>query len=363
MSRIDLQIVATGNFTALESQLARLKSQIATINAMGIGANPAQLRNVQSYSTAFANALSASGMFQSRMVNLTSETEKFGRSLERGNLRLSQYFRAGAEYARKQQGQIRALAREQVRMMNSTTMAMGDGRAMVVTPKGIDEAINKQKILNQEHRIFRQVVQGGATQLINWGKNTQWAGRQLTVGLTVPLTIFGAVAGKMFMDADKQLTRLAKVYGDASKGMVNEQELDAIRGKTLALAQVIASSMGVAVQETLGIAADIAATGREGTELLDATREAMRLSVLGEVDRQEAMKATLAIQSVFKQDTEGLANSINLLNAVENQTSTTLNDLVTGIIKAGPVVQGLGGDIADLASMMVAMREGGIPAS
>jgi TP901 family phage tail tape measure protein len=363
MSRIDLQIVATGNFAALEGQLARLKSQIATLNTLGVGSNPQQLRNIQSYSTAFANALSASGMFQNRMVNLTSETEKFGKSLERGNLRLSQYFRAGAEHARKQQGQIRALAREQVRMMNSTTMAMGDGRAMVISPKGVDEAIDKQKILNQEHRIFRQVVQGGATQLINWGKNTQWAGRQLTVGLTVPLTIFGAMAGKVFMDADKQLTRMAKVYGDASKGMVNTQELDAIRGKTLALAQEIASTMGVAVSETLGIAADIAATGKEGNELLDSTREAMRLSVLGEVDRQEAMKATLAIQSVFKQDTEGLTNSINLLNAVENQTSTTLDDLTIGIIKAGPVVQGLGGSIADLASMMVAMREGGIPAS
>jgi TP901 family phage tail tape measure protein len=363
MSRIDLQIVATGNFAAVEGQLARLKSQIAAINSMGIVGGPAQLKNIQSYSTAFANALSASGMFQSRMVNLTSETEKFGRSLERGNLRLGQYFRAGAEYARRQQGQVRSLAREQVRMMNSTAMALGDGKAMVVTPRGIDEAINKQKILNQEHRIFRQVVQGGATQLINWGKNTQWAGRQLTVGLTVPLMIFGAVAGKMFMDADKQLTRMAKVYGDATTGMINEQELDAIRGKTLALAQEISRTMGVSAAETIGIAADIAATGREGNELLSSTKEAMRLSVLGEVDRQEAMKATLAIQSVFKQDTDGLTESINLLNAVENQTSTTLNDLVTGIIKAGPVVKGLGGNIADLASMMVAMREGGIPAS
>jgi TP901 family phage tail tape measure protein len=363
MSRIDLQIVATGNFAGVEGQLARLKSQIAAINSMGMVGSPTQLRNIQSYSSAFANALSASGMFQTRMVNLTSETEKFGRSLERGNLRLGQYFRAGTQYARRQQSQIRSLAREQVRMMNSTAMNMGGGRAMVVTPKGIDEAIDKQKILNQEHRIFRQVVQGGATQLINWGKNTQWAGRQLTVGLTVPLMIFGAVAGKMFMDADKQLTRMTKVYGDATKGIVNDQELDAIRGKTLALAQELSSTMGIAASETLGIAADIAATGKEGNELLDSTREAMRLSVLGEVDRAEAMKATLAIQSVFKQDTDGLTKSINLLNAVENQTSTTLNDLVTGIIKAGPVVQGLGGSIADLSSMMVAMREGGVPAS
>lgn len=359
MSRIDLHLVGTANFAQVEASIARLKGQIAALNSMSL-INPATARNMQS---TFANALAASGMYQTRMSNLTSETEKFGRALERGNLRGMQYFRAGSEYLRKQQGQVRALAKEQVRLSQSRAYGFGDGRAVVVTPKGIDEAIHKQQILNQQHRIFRQVVQGGATQLINWGKNTQWAGRQLTVGLTVPLTIFGTVAAKMFMDVDKQLTRMVKVYGDATKGAVDSTQLEKVRSQVSALAQELAGSMGIAAAETAGIAADIAATGAEGEKLLASTREAMRLSVLGEVDRQEAMRATLAIQSVFKKDTQGLTESINLLNAVENQTSTTLNDLVEGIVKAGPVVEGLGGSIEDLAMMMVAMREGGIPAS
>jgi TP901 family phage tail tape measure protein len=75
------------------------------------------------------------------------------------------------------------------------------------------------------------------------------------------------------------------------------------------------------------------------------------------------MKATLALQTAFKQNSSELADSINFLNAVENQTSTSLNDLVEAIPKAGPVVKGLGGDVKDLSLMMVAMREGGIPAA
>lgn len=366
MSRIDLNVVATGNFGQLEGQLARLKAQVAGLNASmssGMMINPAAIAGMQNYANLMADNLRSTGMFQTKMVSLTSETERFGQSLQRGNIRLGDYFRTATGHIRNQQTEIQRLAREQVRLMNSTSLAMGDGRAMVITPTGIDEAIHKQQILNQEYRIFRQVVQGGSTQLINWGKNTQWAGRQLTVGLTVPLTIFGAAAAKTFMEADKQLTRLTKVYGDAAKGVVSPGELQSIRQQTLGLAKDIASSMGVAAEETLGIAADIAATGKEGNELLSATSEAMRLSVLGEVDRQEAMRATLSIQSVFKKDTEGLAESINFLNAVENETSASIDDLVTGIVKAGPVVQGLGGDIEDLALMMVAMREGGIPAS
>lgn len=365
MSRIELNIVATGNFKGVETSIARLRSQVDSLNAsmMGLGFNASIGKSVSSFQDQFNSAIDTSGMFERHMVNLTSETTRFGRALESGNMRIGQLFRAATEYRRGELGQIRQLAREQVRLMNSTTMRMPDGATQVIVPRGIDEGIEKQRILNQEYRIFRQVVSNGSTEIINWGKNTQWAGRQLTVGLTVPLTIFGAAAGKMFMDADKQLTRLTKVYGDAAKGMVDPAELQRIRKDTLGLAQDIASSMGVAVEETLGIAADLAATGKEGNDLLAATSEAMRLSVLGEVERQEAMRATISIQSVFKKDTEGLAESINFLNAVENQTSTTLDDLVTGIVKAGPVVQGLGGDVEDLAAMMVAMREGGVSAA
>ena len=121
--------------------------------------------------------------------------------------------------------------------------------------------------------------------------------------------------------------------------------------------------MGVSFKETIALAADIAATGKMGDELLGSVQETTRLAVLGEVDRQEAMKATLAIQTAFKQNTDELANSINFLNAVENQTSTTLNDLVEAIPKAGPVVKALGGDVQDLALYLTAMREGGIDAS
>ena len=66
---------------------------------------------------------------------------------------------------------------------------------------------------------------------------------------------------------------------------------------------------------------------------------------------------------VFKQNTEELTESINFLNAVENQTSTTLGDLGEAIPKAGPVIQQLGGDVKDLALYLTAMREGGINAS
>jgi TP901 family phage tail tape measure protein len=51
------------------------------------------------------------------------------------------------------------------------------------------------------------------------------------------------------------------------------------------------------------------------------------------------------------------------LNAVENQTVVSLDDITTAIPKVAPVIQQLGGDVKDLAFFMAAMKEGGINAS
>jgi TP901 family phage tail tape measure protein len=58
-----------------------------------------------------------------------------------------------------------------------------------------------------------------------------------------------------------------------------------------------------------------------------------------------------------------LASSIDFLNAVENQTVVSLDDITTAIPKVAPVIEQLGGDVKDLAFFMAAMKEGGINAS
>jgi TP901 family phage tail tape measure protein len=161
--------------------------------------------------------------------------------------------------------------------------------------------------------------------------------------------------------ADAELVRLTKVYGGVAA--TSAADLEKVRREVTQTAKEISKAYGVSFKDTITLAADIAATGKQGDELLQSVKETSRLAVLGEVDRQEAMKATLAIQTTFKQNTEQLSESINFLNSVENQTSTSLADLIEAIPKAGPVIQGMGGSVKDLALYMTAMKEGGINAS
>jgi TP901 family phage tail tape measure protein len=356
------------NFGPLQTQIRSLVKDITVLNAAfkSLDSEANKVRNARAGS--FMSSLGNVGGFNAQIVDLTSDVERFGKALQKNQLTLRQYYKEAAQ-AYKKNSMARRLAEDEVRRAQSQLVGMGQNQkgrqqGMLITPLTIDTSdINtKMAISQKQFSIFNKLVNDGATQLINWGKNTQWAGRQLTVGLTVPLTIFGATVSKTFREVDKELTRFAKVYGSDLVG-ANQQATNTMRSQVEQLSKDFAGKYGIAAKETAGLAADLAATGLEGQKLLDSVAQTTRLAVLGEVDRQEAMKATLALQGAFNMSTNELAESINFLNAVENQTSASLQDLTEAIPRVGPVVNSLGGDVKDLAVLLVAMKEGGVNAA
>jgi TP901 family phage tail tape measure protein len=364
--KIVTSVVATSDFSGLIADVQRTTAALSKLQQELSLSNKTLAAQAGQIQKAFGETLRSTGQFTTHFVTVGSEVENFGKRLDAGKLKLRDYFQTWQTHTKTSGGLIRDLAKQQVALQQAIVQPLGksaDGlmKFNVNVANGLDQVKNRTAIARKEMQIYNKVIQDGGVQLINWGKNTQWAGRQLTVGLTVPLAAFGAAAAKAFREADQELVRLQKVYGGLSA--VSAQELAKVRKDVSATAKELAGMYGASYKETIGLAADIAATGKQGNELLQSTKEATRLSILGEVDRQEAMKATLAIQSAFKQNTTELSDSINFLNAVENQTSTSLGDLVEAIPKAGPVVKALGGSIQDLALYLTAMREGGINAS
>jgi len=69
------------------------------------------------------------------------------------------------------------------------------------------------------------------------------------------------------------------------------------------------------------------------------------------------------LQNAFRLSSDELADSINFLNAVENQTVVALDDVTTAIPKVATVIQVLGGDVKDLSFFLAAMKESGVNAA
>ena len=363
---ITTNITAHADFTGLRTQLAAVTAQLLKLQEVTAGTNAKLANQIAVMNKSFATTLTSTGQFSQHFVSLTSDVEKFGKNLDRGRLKLNDYYNTWQGHTKKTSNLVRDLAKQQVMLQQAIVQPVGKNaqglmQYNIMVAKGLDEVKNKTAIARQELAIMNKVMLDGSNGLINWGKNTQWAGRQLTVGLTVPLAAFGMAAQKAFREADAELVRLTKVYGGLAA--TSAADLAKIRKDVSSTAKEIASAYGVAYKDTISLAADLAATGKTGNDLLQATRQTTRLAVLGEVDRQDAMKATLAIQNAFKENTDQLTQSIDFLNAVENQTSTSLADLTQAIPKAGPVIKALGGSVKDLALYLTAMKEGGIDAT
>jgi TP901 family phage tail tape measure protein len=359
--------------TAALASIKNLQRQISAFHtnmAKGGAAAAATSLNLQQ---GLLNSINRTGQFSATIKNVKSTTESFTTALEKNKLSMREYFRySGA--ATKTFGRlfttefdtINKVARERVKDLQTQYIKMGRDangaiRAIAVRPLALDmeNLSTKTQIAAQRQALLNQMLKQGSTNLLNFGKNTQWAGRQLMVGFTVPLTMFGTVAAKTFMDMEKQAIRFKRVYGEM---FTTTEETNKALQEIKNLAAEF-TKYGVAVEKTMELAADVAATGKMGAELTAQVANATRLAVLGGVEQSEALQATISLTDAFGTSAEQLAGKIDFLNAVENQTITSIEDLTIAIPKAGPVVQQLGGDVRDLTFFLTAMREGGINAS
>jgi len=211
-------IVANADFSNLISDVNRVAASLSKLQTQIIQSDAKLANQIAVMNRSFSENLRRTGQFSTHFVTLTSDVEKFGKNLDSGKLKLRDYFRTFQEHTKTSGGLIRELAKQQVALQNAIVQPLGKNaqglmQYNVHIPQGLDAVKNKTALARQELQIMNKVIQDGGVQLINWGKNTQWAGRQLTVGLTVPLAAFGAAAAKAFREADAELTRLTKVYG------------------------------------------------------------------------------------------------------------------------------------------------------
>jgi TP901 family phage tail tape measure protein len=373
MADVNADIGVNIDTTAALAQLKSLQRQISQFHTSIARSSDTAALAQKSLQKNFLNSVNAIGSFSAELRTVKTTTESFTSSLEGNKFSMREYFRyaGGAtktfgKLFKSEFDTIGKVAEERVRRLQTQYIKMGRDasgamQAISITPTSLDMQNygTKTAIAAQKQALFNQLMKQGSTSLLNFGKNTQWAGRQLMVGFTIPLAMVGSAATKTFMDMEAQAIKFKKVYGDLfTPAEETQQALDSIveLGKSF-------TQYGIAVSDTVGLAAEAAAAGFSGLDLQRQTTEASRLSILGQIDNQKALETTISLQNSFGMSSDKLADSINFLNAVENQTVVSLDDITTAIPKVAPVIQQLGGDVKDLTFFIAAMKEGGINAS
>lgn len=361
----------------MSKEFAALNAQVAGLNAqLGKMIDTSQAVDARGYerlskaaalnSSEFRKAAASTGMFDVQQVRLNSATDEYIKKLNAQKMGFRELMRTRkiAHAAYREQ-----LAMESMLVKKAPSGTVSNKEVFdVVTPKQYDEALNTA---GRRLSMFNQQLKSGATQMINWGKNTQWAGRQLMVGFTIPLVAFGAAAGVMAYRLDSEFTRVRKVYdttADSTSGNMQDmiavqKELEMVTKASTQTAITAAKEYGQAATDTISVQADLAATGKTGNELQQNTLQVMRIARLGEIEYQTATEATIALQSIFRMSNDELTQSFNYMNAVENATSLSTADFAQAIPVAASAVKAWGGDIKELGILLTAMKENGIAAS
>lgn len=370
------------------AELRRLQAALSEFNQAIVRGNRNAAISQEAINSRLIQQVNAIQGLSAAQRRITGTTEAFTTALERNKLTLREYARYSAagllegnlgrtlskrvSLVRNAFAQERTILRrayeDRVKLLQSQWIrltkpgAAGGTEGLRITPttlKSMDDFATKTQLAAQRMQLLNATMKQGATQLINWGKNTQWAGRQLMVGLTMPLIMLGATSARVFREMEMATLRFRRVYGDL---FTSEEETNAAVNNIMRIGQEFAK-FGIAIKDTMEMAADAAAAGFSGAALEAQVTQANKLAVLGQIEQQQALETTISLQNALQISTQDLAGSIDFLNAVENQTVVSLDDITIAIPKVAPVIRQLGGDVKDLAFFMTAMKEGGINAS
>ena len=364
VNSVDIHLNAFANFSPVFAEVAKLKASMAEMQSSSFGSTLSSdyVKGLQGAQQQFTKLVDSTRAFNIQNVQMADSTAQFSKQLEAGQLKLGQYFNIAKQAAKGVSTELDNLATQQARIARSVVIpdALHSGYAQVITDLNGTVAATEKATLYQT--AYNTVLRDGANKLIDFGKNMQWAGRQLTVGLTVPLALFASQAAKSYLAFDQQMTDMLKVYG--SQAVVQSQQaLDTIRTQVTSLATDLAHTIGVTMTDTVTIAQTFSQMGLTGQDLLKTTQATAGLMKLGGLTAAGSAQAAIAMQNVFKLQSNQMTDAINFLNAAKHSTSTSMQDIVDALPKVGPIITQLGGSYKDFATMLVALRENGVPAS
>lgn len=263
------------------------------------------------------------------MRNLKNPLDDLTRSIHRGKISADQ-FRLGMRNLNNiivEQGKL--AGSHLIPELNALNRSFSSG-TMIMSDFGAENIRLRHK-LAATNTMFR----AWTTNVIDLGKNMQWAGRQIMVGFGVPFGIAMIGASSAFRGFEAELIRFRKVFNSEMHGISAEAAGD----QMVNLADRLVTELGRARKETLSVAGTFAQMGFDNDTVESITEQTMRLATLGETSVEDATKLLRAYRATWGLTNEELGQTVNLLNAIENSTAISISDMVISMPQIIPLFE------------------------
>lgn len=249
-------------------------------------------------------------------------------------------------------------------------------------------------------RAFKEDLAGITQEMRRLGKDAQFTGRAMTVGLTVPLLAFGRLGLQSVTAVDKQLTRINKILENTARTSTQAFEKMGIAGQSHTAAQIksandmvarykllddsltaISQEYGTARDLVIGLAGDFAELGLVANEssvkLAELTVQAEKLgdlNITGAKDLVQTMyqNATTALVANADARNEVLTGmqrekmavdiaytQLAAFNQIENVTALSLRDIAKALPEVAATATAFGISMTEVTAILAPMKAAG----
>lgn len=329
-NRISLNIVARADTKQARTAIRALSNEVRAANAS----------NAQAL-----NVLAGSGLSTIPIARIGNQLDDLTNKINKGKLTMSEFGQVWRNKSRIIRHQSALMSAELIKTNNAMR---GISSGVLHT----NDFSNAQVRMIDKVRLTGSALRGLSTHVVDFGKNMQWAGRQITVGFTVPFIIAGSLAARQFLKLEDQIVRFEKVFNEGLGTSLQEAS-----SKVQKLAENLTTEMGRAAEDTLEVAAAFAQMGKNIEQVEELTRETMRLSTLGEVPTETSTSLLRGIQAVYKVTNEELVGTVDLLNAIENNTALTVKAMAESVPQLLPIFDQFNLSLGEGVGVLAGMNE------
>jgi TP901 family phage tail tape measure protein len=257
--------------------------------------------------------------------------------------------------------------------MATMPVGMVDATSMAQYNQGVQQsfarAISNADMLRLRMGLLRPALSNFATHITTIGKNAQWTGRQLMMGLTLPVVMAIRKTTSLFLAVSKEMTKIRKVSGIQSES--KWAQISPTLEKNIG---GVVKKFGIAQKEVAKLTADVVAMGYSikgaSSEASKMTEQIAFTSTLGDIGLSTARDFYRTMLKVFGQSAEGTRTFndqlkatnfiIDQLNQIENKTVINLNQLADAMPKAAGAAKLFGLNGAELATVLTGIYDKGI---
>ena len=210
-------------------------------------------------------------------------------------------------------------------------------------------------------------LQNLSRKAVKAGKNMQWVGRQMMVGITAPMGMLLRLGMRAMESFEKQAMRTRKILA------LTEDEMRPLRETMKQTARV----MGVARSVVAGLTSDFAQMGKKllgsHTPLTEIAGDyallTLELELVGQVSSNVGRDFIANLAGIIKEE-KNFENRINVVrgllakfNMLENTTALSLKDLAEAFPQVSPAAKAAGVELVFLAGVIASMKEVGLNAT